>query len=172
MKNNKGITLVALVVTILVMLVIVGISITGGSDVLQKTKITEYIGFMKLVKARADVFLEDEIFESGEGLSSDSISDSDITGIINNKSYNDSRYIKKIWGGEEIAAQGIDSSILNPGNDDEFGTLGTDDKEEYFVIIFDKNTYETVDIIYSTGCYYNGDKYYTLVEMEELITDN
>ena len=171
MKNNKGITLVALIVTLLVMLVIVGISITGGSDVLQKTKITEYIGFMKLVKARADVVFEDEIFENGAGISSDSISDSDIGQIIIDKSYNG--YIKKIWSGKELAAQGIDSSILNPGNDKKYlGTLGIDENEEYFVIIFDKNTYETVDVIYSTGCHYNGDKYYTLVEMEEIINEN
>ena len=64
MKNNKGVTLVALIVTILVMGVILGISITGASEVLTKSKATEYIGYMKLVKARADVVFEDELFNT------------------------------------------------------------------------------------------------------------
>lgn len=93
MKNNKGITLVALIVTIIVMTIIIGASVTGGTEVFQKSKATDYIGYMKLVKARADVVLEEEAFNSS--LSNDSIADVDIKNKINNKGYND--YLIKKW---------------------------------------------------------------------------
>ena len=62
------------------------------------------------------------------------------------------------WEKTQLKEQGIDSSIL--------------ENEEYFVIVYDEGNYETVDVIYSTGCHYNGNKYYTLVEMEEVINEN
>ena len=163
MKNNKGITLVALIITIIIVIVILGISVGGGSDVLQKSKMTEYIGFMKLVKARADVVFEEELFSTDDISTVMEIGIDDVKKIDGEggttsfdskiNGYNGKSFIK--WNKDKIAHQGIDSSIL-----------GTD---EYFVIVYDKTNYETVDVIYSAGCGYNGNRYYTLTEMEDKI---
>lgn len=165
MKNNKGITLIALILTIVVMGIILGISVIDGGDTLQKSKMTEYIGLMKLVKARADVVLEDEMFENGsitgetivslEDLQkidgTEAITDFDIK--VNYYDYGGKIFIK--WNGYKIANQGIDSRIL--GNN------------EYFVVIFDQDKKETVDVLYSTGCRINSQTYYLLNDCENAI---
>lgn len=182
MKNKRGVTLIALMVTIIVMAIIVGIIVTESSDVLQKSKITDYIGYMKLVKTRADVVFEDELFKTSSISTGDEISmiedikkidGEEENTLFDNKiqDYNVSgkKFIK--WGGKQIAAQGIDKSILNPGEDgvhandyDEY-----DDYEEYFVIIYDESNFQTVDVIYSAGCGLDGNRYYTLTDMEDVI---
>lgn len=156
MKNNKGITLVALIITIIVMSIIIGITVSSGGGLLQKSKMTDYIGYMKLVKARADVKIEDDIFEGKtiEGLTY-SFGESAVTNEIAKKGYYLNRYKKIKWNPDKIAEQGIDKNIL--------GTT------EYFVIVFDEDTMETVDVIYSTGCGYEGDRYYSLSDMETVI---
>lgn len=171
MKNNKGITLIALIVTIVVMMVIIGISVTGGGDTLQKSKMTEYIGYMKLVKARADVVLEDEMFENGsiteEALSNENKYYNDINNIIELKGYNNtSKYGIKIWKKDVIASQGIDSRILNEGNTTE------QNDDDYFVVVFDKEEYQTADVLYSNGCKINSETYYSLNDCELAINGN
>lgn len=157
MKNNKGITLIALIVTILVIFVIIGISVTGGGDTLQKSKMTEYIGFMKLVKVRADVVVEEEIFFNEESIEGEtkSFSEDAVTIEIAKNNYHLEKYKKIKWNPGKIAEEGIDSRIL--GNN------------EYFVVIYDTQNMETKDVIYSSGCAINGERYYTLKDMEKVI---
>lgn len=160
MKDNKGVTLIALIITLLVMTIIIGISVTGGSDVLQKSKATEYIGIMKLVKARADVKLEEEMFSS-EVSSEYSTINGEIKTKIDNKGYNN--YIVDKWTIDDIASEGIDNSVLNEGS------ATTTEDDEYFVVIFDEEEMETVDVLYSAGCSINSARYYSMLEMEAAI---
>ena len=154
MKSNKGITLVSLIVTIVVMGILLSVTVIYSSDLMQKSKMTDYIGYMKLVKARADVVLEEEVFNSVGEIESDEISNSKIDDIIVEK-YNDTKYLIRIWNGNDIANQGIDKSILKNAN--------------YFVIVFNKESRKTVDVIYSEGCELKETIYYTLTDMEDVI---
>lgn len=154
MKNKKGITLVSLIVTIVVMGILLSVTVIYSSDLMQKSKMTDYIGYMKLVKARADVVLEEEVFNSVGEIESDEISNSKIDDIIVEK-YNDTKYLIRIWNGNDIANQGIDKSILKNTN--------------YFVIVFNTESRKTVDVIYSEGCELKGEICYTLTAMEEAI---
>ena len=153
-KSNKGITLVSLIVTIVVMGILLSVTVIYSSDLMQKSKMTDYIGYMKLVKARADVVLEEEVFNSVGEIESDEISNSKIDDIIVEK-YNDTKYLIRIWNGNDIANQGIDKSILKNAN--------------YFVIVFNKESRKTVDVIYSEGCELKETIYYTLTDMEDVI---
>lgn len=170
MRNNKGITLVALVVTVIIALIILGISITSSTDVFQKSKTADYITYMNLVKARAEVVFEEEIFSVGNIQTGESTNITDVKKIdgeseatdfdkkINNYTNtpnSDIGFIK--WNGEELASQGIDKSILN--------------NNEYFVIIFDSEKMETIDVIYSSGCRIDRTTYYTLTDMQKVIND-
>ena len=154
MKNKKGITLVSLIVTIVVMGILLSVTVIYSSDLMQKSKMTDYIGYMKLVKARADIVLEEELFNSTGDMESDVIFPSDISDIIRDK-YNDTKYLIRIWNGNDIANQGIDKSILKNTN--------------YFIIVFDTESRKTVDVIYSEGCELKETTYYTLKGMEEVI---
>ena len=158
MKSNKGITLVSLIVTIVVMGILLSVTVIYSSDLMQKSKMTDYIGYMKLVKARADVVLEEDYF-NGNGFSGVEIEPSKLKDIIKNidekldNEWNECIFVK--WYADDIANQGIDKSILKNTN--------------YFVIVFDTESRKTVDVIYSEGCELKGEICYTLTAMEEAI---
>lgn len=162
MKNKRGVTLIALIITIIVMVIIIGITVSTGGDLLQKSKMTDYIGYMELVKARADDVLEEKWF----GKEDDEITYADIPtqnrikpedkmikrGIEGKLSelYNNAIFMK--WEKNDIANEGIDKSIL--GNN------------QYFIIVFDKTKRETVDVLYSEGCKIKARRYYALSDMK------
>ncbi|MGN1299685.1 MAG: hypothetical protein ACI4UE_06875 [Candidatus Scatovivens sp.] len=153
MKNERGVTLVALVITIIVMVIIIGITVSTGGDLLQKSKMTDYIGYMELVKARADDVLEEDMFNERLNPDGTSSLDVNVNNTITNKGYNDNnRFIIKVWYADKISNEGIDKSIL--GNN------------QCFVIVFDKTKGETVDVLYSAGCKIEARRYYALSDMK------
>ena len=154
MKNKKGITLVSLIVTIVVMGILLSVTVIYSSDLMQKSKMTDYIGYMKLVKARADVVLEEDYFNGNE-VTGVEIVKTQVENIIGNigEEWNNCIFVK--WYADDIAKQGIDKTILENTN--------------YFVIVFDKDSKKTVDVIYSQGCELEEVTYYTLTSMEEAI---
>lgn len=158
MKNKKGITLVSLIVTIVVMGILLSVTVIYSSDLMQKSKMTDYIGYMKLVKARADVVLEEDYF-NGDGITGVQIGNIQVENIIGNiedkldEEWKNCIFVK--WEADDIANQGIDKSILKNTN--------------YFVIVFNTESRKTVDVIYSEGCELKGEICYTLTAMEEAI---
>lgn len=68
MKSNKenGITLVALVVTIVVLLIIAGIGINTGMSGLEKVKLEEIRTNMLLIEAKAREYVEEANFKIGK----------------------------------------------------------------------------------------------------------
>lgn len=65
-KNNKGVTLVALSITIIVMLIIASVTYVSGRDLLDSTKIRSYITTMYLVKGEVDNMNESYEFDGSE----------------------------------------------------------------------------------------------------------
>lgn len=65
MKKNKGITLVSLVVTIIVLLIIAGISIYTGKEMIEKASLEEIKTNMLLIEAKAKEYLEEANFKMG-----------------------------------------------------------------------------------------------------------
>ncbi len=64
-KSNKGITLVALVITIIVLAIITSISIYSGKDVIEKTKLEGLKTNMLLIQAKAKEYVEQANFKMG-----------------------------------------------------------------------------------------------------------
>ena len=58
-KKNKGITLVALVIMIIVIMILAGITITQGSDLIKTTKVETYVTNMITIKSKAKVYAEE-----------------------------------------------------------------------------------------------------------------
>lgn len=63
LTNNKGITLVALIITIIVMLIIAGIAMYSGSGVVEEAKIQDVKTNMLLVQATVKNYVEQAKFE-------------------------------------------------------------------------------------------------------------
>ena len=64
-NENKGITLLALVVTIIVLLIIAGIGINYGSSTIKRAKLEELRSNMLLIEAKAKGLVEEANFKIG-----------------------------------------------------------------------------------------------------------
>ncbi len=64
-KKNKGITLVALIITITVLLIIAGISIYNGKETIQRAKLEELKTNMLFIQAKAKEYVEEANFRIG-----------------------------------------------------------------------------------------------------------
>lgn len=65
MKKNKGITLISLIVTIIILLIIAGVSIKGGESVVKKAQLEEIRTNMLLIQAKAREYVEKANFKIG-----------------------------------------------------------------------------------------------------------
>lgn len=64
-RGNKGITLIALVITIVVLLIIATISVYSGKETIKKAKIEEVKTNMLLIQAKAKEYVENANFKLG-----------------------------------------------------------------------------------------------------------
>lgn len=65
MKKTKGVTLISLVITVIVLLIITGISIYSGKEIIKKAKLEELKTNMLLIKAKAKEYVEEANFKMG-----------------------------------------------------------------------------------------------------------
>lgn len=66
-KNNEGITLIALVITIIIMLIIASIAIYYGTEEIEKANIENVRTNMLLINAKAKEYCEEANFKLGTG---------------------------------------------------------------------------------------------------------
>lgn len=59
LKNNKGITLIALVITIIVLMILVSISVSTGLDTAKESRYYNAISQMKVMQAKVNEFYEE-----------------------------------------------------------------------------------------------------------------
>ena len=64
-KNEKGVTLIALIITIIILMIIAGISIYNGRDVLKNAKLEELRTNMLLIQAKSKEYIEQATFQMG-----------------------------------------------------------------------------------------------------------
>lgn len=64
-KQNQGITLIALMITVIVMLIIAGISVYSGKKTIRMAKLEEAKTNMLLIEAKAREYVEEATFKMG-----------------------------------------------------------------------------------------------------------
>lgn len=65
MKKNKGITLISLMITVIVLVIIAGIAIYSGKNVIKEAKLEEIRTNMLLIQAKAREYVEHANFKIG-----------------------------------------------------------------------------------------------------------
>ena len=63
-KNNKGVTLTILVLTIVVMLILFGITFSSATELLKNSKKNKMKTMLYMVKSRAEILLDDFLFDN------------------------------------------------------------------------------------------------------------
>ena len=72
-NRTKGITLISLAITIIILLILAGISIYSGKGVIQKAKLEELKTNMLLIQAKAKEYVEEVNFRMGIGTEEEKI---------------------------------------------------------------------------------------------------
>ena len=148
-KNNKGITLVALIITIIVMLIIAGITIYGGSQVIKQAKTDDVKTNMLLLQAEVKNFVEQAKFENKkiENFLNEGVTVGDKTLRIAQAEFK-----------QGVQLYSIETPMADLG-------LGKMDNEKYFIAMdIDKIL---VDVYFKPGVADSKSRYYFLSEMEQ-----
>lgn len=153
MENQKGITLVTLVVTIIIMLILAGVGIKMGFDAGEKTKLENIKLNMSTIKSKAKIIAEKNSYDATNnpllGVAIAEATDYTIPEGLQNllQKQEDGELKYKqcyVWEAQNLKDQGMNISIS---------------KTRFYII-----DYHTCEIFYSEG--YNG--IYNLTELNNI----
>lgn len=151
MEGNKGITLVALIVTIVLMIILTSVTITYGMDIYKNNKIHRFVAQLQMIQKKADNYAEELNFLKTEEEREDKITN-DLQ--INGESK------------ENVVNALIDRGEIE-GDINDFKYFTVDDLIKNFQIdnidddiVFAIN-FKTREVINTTGEKYKGVTYYT-----------
>lgn len=147
LKNKKGITIIALVITVIIMLILVGVTIKVGTNSIDEAEKEDIITNMISIKTRAKIVKDQFNFK-------------DISSLVGTKFTDDTKYEKTnlnhaipeeqknncyIWTQEDLNNQGLAS-------------INSDESKFYVVYYGDNNT----EVYYSIGV----DGKYSLTDLQ------
>lgn len=151
-KQNKGITIIALIITIIIMLILATVTIEFGTGEIERAKLEDLKTTMLLIKGRAQIVADKEEF--GENYDSTgmltlaeatSYNTSNLQSIFNGMEDTSNLYI---WEQTAMDNNSVDVEITN---------------EDFFVV-----DYVTGEVYYSLGFTYEDNTYYSLTELQNV----
>ena len=153
-KDTKGITLLALIITIVILAIITGVSLNIGGKLFNNVNLQTLDTNMLLIQAKVKVISEKNNFDENTVLKGSKVADisndADINklkneGVISETEENYQSYY--LWNQDILNEEGLDSIKLDKG-------------EKYIV------NYETEEILYIPGYKHSDDKtYYKLSDL-------
>lgn len=180
MEKNNGITMVALVITVIILLILSGISINAGSNIITKSKLENIKTDMMLIKVKGKEYLENANFNLGTSFEKLTDENEKNTRLENAKT--------KLKGTEIENIEDLDSKLsitsdkfkeekekmiyyykLSTQDLEDMGieNVKSDEKNGEYIIKYDIKNIEIE--IYNTQGFKNEDKYYhSLSELESL----
>lgn len=170
LKQNKGITIVALTITIIILLIIAGIVLYNGKDIIQRANLEELRTNMLLIEAKAKGLVEEANFQLGPNFKNESQEDQ----ATKLAEVRQSIYADENKLGISSSISGVPSGVPTGDNvyvftsdtaslwglDNVYGEL---ESGENYLIEFDEEN-ATVEIYNTIG--YQG--HYSLTEIDEL----
>lgn len=158
-KKEKGVTLVLLIVTVMILMVIAGVIINSGVNSAKTAERESLKTNMLLIQAKGKEYVENANFKLGT---------TEKTEEEKNQIKSETLKGKHITEGlpEEIE-EGKEAYELSPNDMKDLGLNELEQTANDYIIIYDIDD-ETVDVMYKPGIVENNKQYYTLTEMEEL----
>lgn len=153
-KNQKGVTIMALVITILLLIMLTAVSLNTGYSVLKDIRVGRIISHMVLVKAKAETIYEQHQFNREELIGTptqiDFLSEEEKGKILEKTEKGNFEQLTWYqWDANTLISQGLDANLL--GND------------EYFYV-----NYEFAEIVYSQGTSFDSQTYYSLTGLNQM----
>lgn len=160
-NNQKGVTLVILTVTIVVLLIIIGVVVKAGVDNIRKAEVTSVKTNMMLIQAKGKEYVENTNFNMGTTEKS-----AEEQASIKSQYLKGTAYTENLPEGVELA-EGQEAYSLSTENLSEMGLNDLSEEAQNYVIVYNVAE-ETVDVIYLPGVEYENNKYYTLSSLQEV----
>ena len=149
LKNNRGVTLTALIIMVLVLLIIVGTTVICSTDILRNSDKSKLKSNLYLVKARAETLLEDYLFDGTDNLGTEA-TDSQIEAVGFDEYTGN--YIYRVWDATKLTEEGIDVDSVKDS--------------EVFIVQYDL-TNDSVDVASTIGYEdEDGNEIYILSELD------
>lgn len=179
-KENKGITMVALVITIVVLLILSTIPINAGKKVIEQSKLENLKTNMMLIEVKGKEYLENANFNLGtkfDKITDESEKNSRIEKAKQNlkgTEINDSSKLSKIMNITNEQLEEDKTNLIfyyelstNDLQDIGISNIKSDEKNGKYIIKYDIKNMQ-IDVYSDNGFENNGNKYYSLSEIEKL----
>lgn len=174
MREDRGITITTLVITIIVLLIIAGISAGTGNKVIKSSELENVKTNMLLIKAKGKEYVENANFKLGtnfDNLTDAEDKDNRITAakkeLKEGKEITDKDILKNI-GIENIKAYTYYYKLSNDDlTDMGLSNVKSDEKNGWYIIKYDLKNVE-VEVYNTLGFERDGKKYYSLNELQNL----
>lgn len=156
-KENKGITLVALIITVILMLILVSVTTYTGINSYKQSKVTRFVTEMQLLQAKVDDLVKTNTVEELNQIGTEITTDEQKNSI--NYAYNN----------QEVTTNDI-TKYRCIAKEDILNVLDVEDAQNDIMVNF-----ETREIVSLDGIEYNGETYYTQYKLpngQTVITDS
>lgn len=179
MEKNNGITIVSLIITIIILLILAGISIGTGNKVIKSSELENVKTNMLLIKAKGKEYVENANFKLGTNFKEST----DIDNRIKTAKAELKKGEDEEMTNNEILEQniGITQDDIKKNNDytyyyklsnDDLTDMGlsnvkSDDKNGWYIIKYDLENVE-VEVYNTLGYERDGNKYFSLTELQNL----
>ena len=172
MKKNRGITMVALVITIVVLLIIAGISIGVGNNAIKNSKLENLKTNMLLIEVKAKEQIENAKFRLGTSF--DKATEEEKTNRVNTA--------KSEFTGEEIVDGNIFNNNIKEDNtnniyyyklstqnliDMGLKNVKSDEKNGYYIVKYNLQD-STIEIYNTEGFDDEGNVVYSLTDIKQV----
>lgn len=156
LRNEKGVTMAMLIITVIVMVVVASIAMTAGSNLRKKTELADRVSQMQLIQAKAEEIYNEHLYK-GSKLLGQEVTLNEGDEIRNEKWYK--------LSSEDMKSMGIDFTPT----DEYYYCVKYDLTEENSEEGVDKEEVDPIDVYYSGGYEStNGNMYYTLGKLKDL----
>lgn len=173
MRENKGITIVALVIIVILLLILVGVSTGTGGNLIKQTKLENLKTNMLLIKVKAKEYVENANFNLGTAFekltdeteknnriqkAKEELKGEDVTSTISSYNINVNASSENVYYYKLDTQELLDIGLSN---------LKSDEKEGWYIVKYDIVNTE-VEVYNTKGFENNSIKYYSLSELENI----
>ena len=169
MKNNKGVTLASLVITIVVLLIISGITTNLSNEVIKQAKLQDLKTNMLLIQAKAKTLAEEVNFETAN---LDKTKENDLTKINEIKGQkligtvlDSCKDTIKTAASNANVTSTTDFYYLSQENLSQMGINIEVPEGAYYLV---KYNFEDTEVVFTGGYKYEGVVYYKLSELNNI----
>jgi len=156
-KENKGVTLISVMIVVIVMLMLIGIGLSTGTDLIRDTKLKAGATTMLLISAKVNSIAENYNFNQDNELLGTKLevgsNDLNSFGVISKGAEQDDMWY--MWRYDELYSCGIETNLVEQGKED-----------TCFIV-----NYYSGEVIYSLGFEYLNQykRLYSLSEIEKVM---